>query len=377
MNIGVKTTKTNLPFEINLRNKHWWMDVQSIVSNTDNELFYVIMLVPEADFRSTMNQTLNITTVSFVIILMLLIFITTALKKINSQNKLLQKKRIRIARQKKFIQERNKEILDSIHYSKTIQSSMLPKDEHLTAAFTDHFVLYMPKDIVSGDLYWHQSFDDCHMTAAIDCTGHGVPGAVLSMIGYGGLMSATISQRLKQPNKILEHLATVVTSYFLNTTKHQINDGMDIAFTTYYPTDSLIQYAGAKNPILIIRNNNTPLIVDNTIQEPILSNQNRYLYLIKADRKGIEPSSSSHNYQYQSIQVAKNDTVYLFTDGFADQFGGEKGKKLNMKRFKELILSTSEHDTMFQQKEHLQNFFFKWKGPEEQVDDILIVAYRI
>ncbi|MBS2099720.1 PP2C family protein-serine/threonine phosphatase [Carboxylicivirga linearis] len=354
-----KKSKSNAPFEMRINNKHWWISFQPIYSNKDNILFYSIIIVPEKDFRATMNQTLNITTGSFIIILLLLIFILSNFHKINSQNKLLQKKRIRIARQKKFIQERNKEILDSIHYTKAIQSSMLPKDEQLTNAFSDHFILYMPKDIVSGDLYWHQPFDDCQMIAAIDCTGHGVPGAVLSMIGYGGLKSATISQRLKQPNKILEHLADVVTSYFLNTSKHQINDGMDIAFTTYYPKDSLIKYAGAKNPILIIRNNNTPLIVDNTIQKPLLHNQNRYLYLIKADRKGIEASSSSYNYKCQSIQAEKNDMIYLFTDGFADQFGGEKGKKLNMKRFKELILETSSYPSMAQQKEHLQNFFLR------------------
>nr|WP_321450865.1 SpoIIE family protein phosphatase [uncultured Carboxylicivirga sp.] len=381
LNKGIKrwldNNKSFSPTEVKVGSKHWWMGIQPILSDDNKELFYVIMMVPEADFRATMNQTLNITSVSFVIIIVLLFFITSAFKKINAQNRLLLKKRIRIARQKEFIEQRNKEILDSIHYTKAIQASMLPKDDQLINAFSDHFIMYHPKDIVSGDLYWHETFDGCQMIAAIDCTGHGVPGAVLSMISYGGLKSALLSNNLIQPNKILEHLNAVVTSYFLNKTKYVINDGMDIAFTTYYPKDSLIQYAGAKNPIFIVRNNTNPLMVNNQPLVPVLTDNNRCLYVIKADRKGVEPSSESVRFTCNNIIVENDDCVYLFTDGYADQFGGEKGKKINMKRFKELLLSVAEHDSMFKQKEHLQNFFFKWKGTEEQVDDVLILGYRI
>ncbi len=365
------------PFEIEVDNKDWWIGFQPVFSEGEDKLFYVVMVVPESDFRSNMNRTINIIIVSFIIILTLIIFTIRAYRRIQTQNELLEKKRIRIARQKKAIEEKNKEIMDSIYYSKKIQTSMLPSKEEMDADFKDSFVLYLPKDIVSGDFYFVNKFEDYQIMAAVDCTGHGVPGAILSMVAYGGLKSSIIERRLVNPKDIFNQLQGVVNSYFFNSSNDAITDGMDMAICVYNKKQSILQYSGAKNPLYLVRNTSNPLIVDTVTQDAVIKNEDRALYVVKADRRGIEPVEKPVEFTCHDIQVEEGDIVYLFSDGYADQFGGESGKKLNLRRFKELIFEVSKNESLCAHDKELQDFFMNWKGKHEQIDDVLVMGFRI
>ncbi len=373
----IERDHTEEPFEIDVDHKDWWVGFQPVLSDEKEKLFYVVMMVPEADFRSTINRSIHIIIGSFIIILALIVFTIRAYRRIQTQNVKLRKKRIRIAKQKEAIQTKNKEIMDSIYYTKTIQTSMLPSKDELSSSFSDHFVLYLPKDIVSGDFYWVNQHDNYQMIAAVDCTGHGVPGAVLSMIGFGGLNSAINERHLVKPNEIMEHLQHVINSYFSKTNNYSINDGMDIALCVFNKEESVLHYAGAKNPIYIVRNSGNRLLVNGKEHEPELLEQDRALYIIKADRKGLEPSELLSSFKCNNIETEKDDLVYLFSDGYADQFGGDKGKKLNIRRFKELIYRVSKENPMAVQDKKLQEYFMQWKGREEQVDDVLVMGFRI
>ncbi len=373
----IKHNRIKEPFELEVGNKDWWIGFQPVFSEGEEKLFYVVMIVPESDFRSNMNRTINIIIISFIIILTLLFFSIRAYRRIQTQNELLNKKRIRIAQQKKSIEVKNKEIMDSIYYSKKIQTSMLPSKNEIQSSFKDSFVLYLPKDIVSGDFYWINKFDDYQMMAAVDCTGHGVPGAILSMVAYGGLKSAVIEQKMVNPKDIFNQLQGVINSFFLNSNNEHINDGMDMALCVYNKKTSLLQYSGAKNPLYIVRNTSKLLIVDDVEQDAVLKEKDRALYVVKADRKGIEPTLTPIQYTCHDIKVEKGDIVYLFTDGYADQFGGDKGKKLNQKRFKDLIFSISKKGSLCNQDKVLQEFYMNWKGSEEQVDDVLVMGFRV
>ncbi len=381
LNMGINEWEslefTRKPFEIVVDNKDWWVGFQPIVSEDQEKLFYVVMLVPEADFRSTINRSINILIGSFMIVLALIIFIIRAYRKIHTQNQKLNNKRLRISRQKKFIEEKNKQIMDSIYYTKTIQSTMLPSVDQVKSFFDNSFVLYLPKDIVSGDFYWIEELNGHYIITAADCTGHGVPGAVLSMIGYGGIKSAIRERGYLKPSAILGHLQLVINSFFLKAHNRSVNDGMDISICVYNKQKQSIAYAGAKNPIYIVRNSNNALLVNGEVLQPDINTPERDLYVIKADRKGVEPSEVLYDFKDNDIKLEESDMVYLFSDGFADQFGGEKGKKLNTKRFKELILSVSQEPFMTSQEKELQEYFMRWKGSEEQVDDVLIMGFKV
>ncbi len=311
------------------------------------------------------------------IVLALIIFIIRAYRKIHTQNQKLINKRLRISRQKKNIEEKNKQIMDSIYYTKTIQSTMLPSVDQVKSFFDNSFVLYLPKDIVSGDFYWIEELNGHYIITAADCTGHGIPGAVLSMIGYGGIKSAIRERGYLKSSAILGHLQLVINFFFLKAHNRSVNDGMDISICVYNKQEQSIAYAGAKNPIYIVRNSNNALLVNGEVLQPDINTPERDLYVIKADRKGVEPSEVLYDFKDNDIKLEESDMVYLFSDGFADQFGGEKGKKLNTKRFKELILSVSQEPFMTSQEKELQEYFMRWKGSEEQVDDVLIMGFKV
>ncbi|MCW3786622.1 SpoIIE family protein phosphatase [Plebeiibacterium sediminum] len=381
LNMGINAWReldySHKPFEIEVDGRDWWVGFQPIVSEDEEKLFYVVMLVPEADFRSTINRSINILIGSIMIVVALIVFIIRAYRRIHTQNEKLRDKRLKISRQKKFIEAKNKQIMDSIYYTKTIQSTMLPSPEQVKGFFENSFVLYLPKDIVSGDFYWIEELEGHYIITAADCTGHGVPGAVLSMIGYGGIKSAIKERSYLKPNLILEHLQLVINSYFLKAHNRGVNDGMDISVCVFNKENLSITYAGAKNPFYIVRHSDNPLLVNDALQQPDIQMQGRALFVIKADRKGVEPSEVLYEFKNNHVILEEGDMVYQFTDGFADQFGGEKGKKLNTKRFKELILAVSQDPLMKNQEKELQEYFMQWKGSEEQVDDVLVMGFRV
>jgi serine phosphatase RsbU (regulator of sigma subunit) len=260
--------------------------------------------------------------------------------------------------QKTLVEEKNKDITDSINYAKRIQNAILPAQEYIDSLFKECMVLYMPKDIVSGDFYWFTQKNNRTYFAAVDCTGHGVPGAFVSLVG-SNLLNQIINSGVYESGKILEQLSLGVEQNLQKKNQqNSIRDGMDIAICCYDKDTNILEFSGAYNPLYYIRNNE--------------------LFEIKPDKIpiGEVTDGKPYNYTTHKINIQKNDTFYIFSDGYADQFGGNNGKKFKYAQLKEKLLSI-QHLTLQEQYNYLKNTFDVWKGNLEQVDDILLIGVRI
>ena len=247
---------------------------------------------------------------------------------------------------------RNKDITDSIKYAKRIQFAILPPE----IPFNNTFVFFKPKDIVSGDFFWLISHKGKEFIAAVDCTGHGVPGAFMSFIGYTSLNKIVIEQNIHEPAEILNHLNEEVASTLHQKGEDIVNDGMDIALVCFDPKNKQLQYAGAFNPLWLIR--------DGEILET------------KANRFAIGRSTGIENrFTNHIVEIKDNDVIYLFTDGYSDQFGGEEGKKFKTGNFKDLILSFQQQ-SLDVQRDLLEKTIDGWRGGHEQIDDMLIIGRK-
>ncbi len=254
--------------------------------------------------------------------------------------------------------QKNKDILDSITYAKRIQQAILPTDALVEGLLAESFVLYKPKDIVSGDFYWTAQWGDDVLFAAVDCTGHGVPGAFMSIVGQNLLNQAVNEHGLSRPGLILNALNKGVSRTFGSEGESQIKDGMDIALCAFNKKKMILQFAGAYNPLWIIRGEGIIEIKGNKF--PI----------------GSFLDEEIRNFDTHEVPVVKGDIVYVFTDGYADQFGGPKGKKFKYKNIKTLLLQI-KNETMPRQKEILDTTIENWRGELEQIDDILIFGVKI
>lgn len=261
-------------------------------------------------------------------------------------------------REKKKVDDKNREIMDSIRYAKRIQTAILPEETEIKKALSLHFVYFQPKDVVSGDFYWLTKQNGKVYMAVCDCTGHGVPGAFVSMIGNDLLNQIIIEKGLENPGDILTQLNNGVKSVFTREgAEQQAQDGMDMVLCTFDQDFKYLEFAGAKNPLFII--------------------QNGELIKIKGDSYPIG-GETELNYQFNNhkIGLQSGSTVYLLSDGYQDQFGGPKGKKFMIKQLKELLLSIQDKD-MQAQKESIHKAITDWKGDETQVDDICIIGIRV
>ena len=263
-----------------------------------------------------------------------------------------------IEKQKERVQMLYKNVTDSIKYAKRLQNSILPPSKWIKTLLPESFVLYMSKDIVSGDFYWVERINkDEVLFGAIDCTGHGVPGAFMSLVGYNGLNQAVKEHNLKNPDQILNDLSRLaIASLNRERGSDFIRDGMDLAICKLNKKNRVIEYAGAKNPLYIIRKGK--------------------LITYTADKFSIGEDSSELKFKLNTIQLEVGDTVYLFTDGYVDQFGGELGKKFKYGPFRKLLLSIAELP-IEEQHEILYETIVKWQGGYEQLDDILIFGVKI
>ena len=312
-------------------------------------------------------------------VLVLLLFGSVIFKRYKESQK--QKKIINT--QKEIVEAKTKEITDSINYAKNIQNSILPTEEEFESTLKNSFIYYQPKDIVAGDFYWMEklpssSFEGSKTIyfAAADCTGHGVPGAMVSVVCNGALNRAIGEYNLKQPAEILNKVRELVIKTFDRSgDDSKLRDGMDIALCSLKFDDSTLkktktaaklQYAGANNPLWIVR----PI---NNLEHQTL---NFELIEIKADKQPIGRHFRQNDFTNHTVSLQKGDTIYIFTDGYADQFGGPKGKKMMYKPFKEFLLSV-QNKNMQEQKIAVQNHFNEWKGDLEQVDDVCIIGVRI
>ncbi len=281
------------------------------------------------------------------------------------------------------------EITDSILYARRIQTAILPPESYINESLHQHFILNKPRDIVSGDFLWITQKDSKILVAVADCTGHGVPGAFMSMLGVAFLNEIVNKKEVFQANEILNQLRENVMISLHQTGKMgEAKDGMDIALSILDTTTNKLQYSGANNPLYIVRNNEkSPLIKGGVLAggsqgdvSPKTTNLPE-LIEIKADKmpigiQTIEKISDLTSFTNHEIKLEKGDTIYLFSDGYSDQFGGEKGKKFKYKKYKQLLVDI--HDKpMDEQKEILDKTIEEWKGNLEQVDDILVMGIRI
>jgi serine phosphatase RsbU (regulator of sigma subunit) len=283
-----------------------------------------------------------------------------------------------ISKQKEIVEHKNKEILDSINYAKYIQNALLPSDKVISDLEVDCFILFKPKDIVSGDFYWihnnptSKTNENEVYIAAVDCTGHGVPGALVSVVGNNGLNRCVKEFGIHDTGKILDKLSELVEETF-EKSENELKDGMDISLLkiksdTAASADNNvvhIQWSGANNPIWIIKN---------TISSSGV--ENKELIEIKADKQPVGKFEDRKLFTTNELTLKKGDRLYLFTDGYADQFGGPKGKKFKYRQLEELLLSTAHLDLEIQ-KQKLEDSFQDWKGNLEQVDDICIIGISI
>lgn len=276
-----------------------------------------------------------------------------------------------ILHQKEIIEHKNRDITDSINYALNIQRAILPEEEKIANNLNDHFILYQPKDIVSGDFYYIENklttpkagkpAQDVAVVAAADCTGHGVPGALMSVMG-STLLKQTINRATA--NNAGDALNTFNKKVV--ETLHHIKDGMDMALCIINFDALELQYAGANNPIYIVRRAEG--------QDEVVPVQ---LIEIKPDKQAIGADIDKVKvFTNHLIQLKKGDIIYLFSDGYADQFGGPLGKKFMYKRFKELLVSLYDLP-MLEQKKEINEAFHTWKGDLEQVDDVLVIGIRI
>jgi sigma-B regulation protein RsbU (phosphoserine phosphatase) len=257
-----------------------------------------------------------------------------------------------------IIAQKNKDITDSITYARRIQQAILPDKRLLNYYLPESFILYKPKDIVSGDFYWFDEHNGKLIIAVGDCTGHGVPGSLLSMIGYHLLSNIVNLKNIVDPAGILNEMNNGFRELFgIGKLSETINDGMDIAICTIDKAESGFLFSGAKRPLYIIRNEKLIEIKGSTL-----------------------PIGGGHYERYpynnESIDMEQGDNYYMCTDGFADQFGGHHRKKLKTTAFKELLMELNKKQ-MNTQKKALSEYFEQWMRNEEQTDDVLVVGFKV
>lgn len=278
---------------------------------------------------------------------------------------------------------KNKEVTDSILYSKRIQRSILPGKEKVDQILKDYFIFYQPKDIVSGDFYWvevHPKNPNQVFFAAADCTGHGVPGAMVSLIGTRALTSSLKESSLFRTNEILDNTNEIMIEAFTDSeTGKVIKDGMDIALCSLNYDNDLVdfQFSGAQNPAWIVRHvSEGDLVVDSAVIEASHSFEDLRLFEIKGTKQPIGYFEHKIDFELHEAKLKKGDRIYIFTDGYADQFGGEKGKKFKYKSLKQIILEAQEL-SLPGQKEILFKTYVDWKRDLEQVDDICLIGVEV
>ncbi len=326
--------------------------------------FRICLLIPEKDLTDDVQEIRWLVMLIILVIALMAIFMAKAFHSKRKANQLL-------SNQKQELEEKNEEINDSIRYAKHLQQAILPSCSMIKKLFPQSFVLYKPKDIVSGDFYWKHSFDRMVYFAVADCTGHGVPGAMVSVVCANALNRVIKEYGIIEPGKVLDLVKDQVVDAF-SQSDDGVSDGMDIALCCIDLEINKLWYSGANNPLYRVSQ------IKNGGEIPIksVSDTKRILYEYPATKKPIGKSNQAKSFETHEIKLEKGDCIYLFSDGFSDQFGGPYGKKYKSKPFKNFLLSISAKE-MKDQKIELEDEINAWKGDLEQVDDICILGVKI
>lgn len=292
--------------------------------------------------------------------------------KLRTAEIVLQKDEISL--QKHIVEVKHREISDSINYAKRIQSALLTSQEYWDDISPNNFVIWRPKDVVSGDFHWAyqitignkqlMSEQEIAVWCAADCTGHGVPGAFMSMLGMSFLNEIVIENVNLKPADILNKLRRKIISALEHggTGNIEQKDGMDVALCVWHKSNNILEYAGANNPAWIIR--------------PIKDTRAHEIIELKANRMPVGYHYEAKDFTSVKFQLEKHDAIYVFTDGFVDQFGGPDGKKYKTKKFKEMLLSI-QHLSMKDQALMINKEFNDWRGNNEQIDDLCLVGIKV
>jgi len=260
-----------------------------------------------------------------------------------------------VVQQKELVERKNQEITDSITYAQRIQNAILPSQHLIDEYLKEAFIIYQPKDIVAGDFYWLETIDDKILLAAADCTGHGVPGAMVSVVCNNALNRTVREFKLDSPGPILNKVRDLVIKTF-ETSGEEVKDGMDISLLSIDFKTREIKYSGANNDLYVVSNGK--------------------LRIMKADKQPIGEYVAKKEFKEHTIQLKEGDAIYIFTDGYADQFGGPKGKKFKYAQFKQLLLDVQDK-TMKDQGNVMVNVIKDWMGTLEQIDDICVIGVKV
>lgn len=323
--------------------------------NNDGKKIHIVVKSPL--WRTNMAYLLYM----IVSILLINFFIRNRTKSLRRANKILKEKElagIQIAKQKEELSIKNRNITDSINYARRIQQAILPSEKFFKSYLSKSFILYKPKDIVSGDFYWVNKIKEKIVVAAVDCTGHGVPGAFMSIIGFELFRRLSDYVANNEPSKVLSKLNDDFGEIFRDIERITLKDGMDLALCIIDTNKKTMKFGGAFNSLYIIRDNKVLDIKGDR-------------YSVGVDELNLEdPTFTNH-----TIDIKKGDIFYIFSDGYADQFGGPEGKKYKFRRFRHLLLSI--HKLPFEtQKQKLEESIEEWRGDHEQVDDILVIGFE-
>lgn len=244
---------------------------------------------------------------------------------------------------------------DSLNYAKFLQDAMIPSKKYLKTAFSESFVYHSPKDIVSGDFFWHEEVGDTSYLAAVDCTGHGVPGAMMTMVCNCFLKRAVLEYGIMEPGRILDKVREMIIELFANSDIN-MNDGMDMSLCTINKRTQIIEWSGANSSLLYFRNGE--------------------FFEIDGDKQPVGRYEKYAPFTTHTRKLYTGDTLYMFSDGYADQFGGEKGKKFMYKQMKQLLCRIGQLN-MHAQQEQIVSTFQNWKGELEQTDDVLVIGVKL
>ncbi len=347
----------------------WYSIIIVAITVITNIIFYLVNSKLSVD-EFTINGGLLVLTVSIFCIFLIRTRYRLTINEIRirlqleKSNKIIEQEHAIVVAQKKeiglqkdILEHKNKEITDSINYAKRIQSAIIPVETRFNAFFKESFVLFKPKDIVSGDFYWIIEHNQSIYYVTADCTGHGVPGGFMTMMGISFIEDIVENNHNIDAAEILNILREkIITTMRQTSTGQENKDGMDVTLCKVNLSTLEMNYAAANNSFYIVRNND--------------------LIEFKADKQPCGYFPEQRPFTSKTIKLFKDDYIYTFTDGYADQFGGPRGKKFLYKQFEQLLLKNHSQTAEFQKKE-LENALTNWMKAEEQVDDVLVIGIKI
>lgn len=377
--------KQSAAFSSSFENEKWWSSVVEYPLNGQKKL-YIAVLVPESDFVAEVKQTRTIILIGFFLVFLMSLVVVNNFNQKRKANLLLEAKNVYITQQKEeieaqrdeidaqrnfvvaqkeHIEEQKKEIEDSILYAKRIQNAVLPDGDYAKEILKDYFIIFKPKDVVSGDFYYTTQVGNWLIVAVADCTGHGVPGAFMSMLGMSFLNEIIRKKEVTNAAEILNHLRSSIVEALKQTgASGTQKDGMDISLLAINYSDNTFYWAGANNPLYIIRNKEGEYQLEE----------------IKGDKMPVAIHVIMEPFTNQMVDLKKGDRIYLISDGMPDQFGGPKGKKFMSKTLKELFVETASLPIQTQGnrvERELEKWMNDYGSKYEQIDDITLLGLQI